>query len=168
MVPSLALFSARFAAFTALLGALTALPVSAQEPIQGEVFVVLAKEAPGPVDPKLKAIAALQKPPFNSFGAMELLTTTAVTLRDEQPATVELPNGRKLQIKLIERMSDGRHKVAVSINHPNKQDYLPLLTVIASGEPFFVAGQKHAGGTLVIGVQIGEKPSPKSGKKPRK
>jgi hypothetical protein len=31
------------------------------------------------------------------------------------------------------------------------------LTVIASGEPFFVAGQKHAGGTLVIGVKIASK-----------
>lgn len=159
---------ARFAAFAAVIAALTALPVSAQEPIQGEVFVVLAKEAAGAVDPKLKSIAALQKPPFNSFGTMELLTTTAVTLNDDKPATVELPNGRKLQIKLVERMSDGRHKVAVSINRPDKQDYLPLLTVIASGEPFFVAGQKHAGGTLVIGVQIGAKPSAKSGKKPSK
>jgi len=125
---------------------------------------VLAKEAAGPIDPKLKSIPALQKPPFNSFGAMELIATHAVTLTDAEPALVSLPNGRSLQIKLVERMPDGRHKVSVSINRPDKQDYLPLLTVIASGEPFFVAGQKHAGGTLVIGVQIGSKPAAKPGK----
>jgi hypothetical protein len=132
--------------------------------VKGEVLVVLAKEAAGPIDAKLKSIAALQKPPFNGFGSMELLGTTAITLTDSEPATVELPNGRKLQIKLVERMADGRHKVSVSINRPDKQDYLPLLTVIASGEPFFVAGQRHAGGTLVIGVQIGSKASAKPSK----
>jgi hypothetical protein len=144
-------------AVTALALAIGALPARAEEPVKGEVLVVLAKEPAGPIDPKLKAIAALQKPPFNGFGTMELIATNAVTLTDTTPATVALPNGRSLQIKLVERMPDGRHKVSVSINRPDKQDYLPLLTVIASGEPFFVAGQKHAGGTLVIGVQIGGK-----------
>jgi hypothetical protein len=155
---------ARFATLALLIAAFTALPASAQEPVKGEVLVVLAKEAAGPIDAKLKSIAALQKPPFNGFGSMELLGTTAITLTDSEPATVELPNGRKLQIKLVERMADGRHKVSVSINRPDKQDYLPLLTVIASGEPFFVAGQRHAGGTLVIGVQIGSKASAKPSK----
>jgi len=157
-------FALRVAAFTLLIAALGAHSASAQDAVKGEVLVVLAKEAAGPVDPKLKPIAALQKPPFNTFGAMELLTTTAITLTEATPATVELPNGRSLQIKLVERMPDGRHKVSVSINRPDKQDYLPLLTVIASGEPFFVAGQKHAGGTLVIGVQIGSKSSAKPSK----
>lgn len=144
-----------------LMLALGALPVRAQGPVKGEVLVVLAKEAAGTIDPKLKSIAALQKPPFNSFGTMELVATHPVTLTDAEPALVSLPNGRSLQIKLVERMPDGRHKVSVSINRPDKQDYLPLLTVIASGEPFFVAGQKHAGGTLVIGVQIGVKSAAK-------
>lgn len=147
---------ARFAALALLIAASGALPAAAQD-VKGEVLVVLAKEAEGPIDAKLKPIDALQKPPFNSFKSMELLATHPIVLSETTPATVELPNGRTLQIKLVERMPDGRHKVSVSINRPDKQDYLPLLTVIASGEPFFVAGQKHAGGTLVIGVQIGSK-----------
>jgi len=148
---------ARITAFTLLVCALGATPASAQESVKGEVLVVLAKEAAGPIDARLKSIAALQKPPFNGFGTKELLATHPVTLSDAEPATVQLPNGRSLLIKLVERMPDGRHKVSVSINRPDKKDYLPLLTVIASDEPFFVAGQKHAGGTLVIGVQIGAK-----------
>lgn len=139
-------------------------PAAADEPVKGEVLVVLAKEAAGPVDAKLKETAALQQPPFNSFGSMELLATHAIELTAEEPASVDLPNGRSLRITLIEKMPDGRHKVQVSINRPEKKDYLPLLTVIASGEPFFVAGQRHAGGTLVIGVKVGKN----AGKKTKK
>lgn len=127
----------------------------AEAPVNGEVLVILAKEEAGEIDERLKRLPALQKPPFNGFKSMKVLSTTTVELTTEDDATVALPNGRTLQLKLLERMPDGRNKVQVSINRPGKQDYLPLLTVIASDEPFFVAGQSHAGGTLVIGVRIG-------------
>lgn len=138
--------------------ALCAAPLAraADAPVKGEVLVILAKEAEGPYDAKLKQMPALQKPPFNAYKSMSVLSTNAVELTADKDATVALPNGRTLQLKLLERMADGRHKIQVSINRPGKQDYLPLLTVIASGEPFFVAGQSHAGGTLVIGVRVGE------------
>ncbi|MDH5672244.1 MAG: hypothetical protein OEZ06_08850 [Myxococcales bacterium] len=122
--------------------------------VKGEVLVILAEEKPGAIDDKLRAIKALQKAPFNSFKSMKVLSTNAVSLGENRTATVDLPNGRRLQLELVERLSDGRHKVKVSINRPSKKDYLPLLTVIASGEPFFVAGQKFQNGTLVIGVKI--------------
>jgi hypothetical protein len=129
----------------------------ADAPVKGEVLVILAKEPAGEIDPELKRLPALQKPPFSSYKSMKVLSTTDVELTSDKAATVVLPNGRTLQLKLLERMADGRHKVEVSINRPGKQDYLPLLTVIASGEPFFVAGQSHQGGTLVIGVRVGSK-----------
>jgi hypothetical protein len=128
--------------------------------VSGEVIVVLAKEAEGEYDGKLKQMPALQKPPFNSFKSMKVLSTTQVELGTDKAPTVQLPNGRSLQLKLVERMPDGRHKVQVSINRAGKQDYLPLLTVIASGEPFFVAGQSYEGGTLVIGVKVGAAAAP--------
>ena len=142
-----------------LLATLVAVPLlasqaRADEKVGGEVLVILAKEAEGEFDAKLKQMPALQKPPFNSFKSMTVLSTTQIELSADKTPTVELPNGRTLQLKLLERMADGRHKVQVSINRPGKQDYLPLLTVIASGEPFFVAGQSHAGGYLVIGVRV--------------
>jgi hypothetical protein len=127
--------------------------------VSGEVTVVLAKEAEGEYDAKLKQLPALQKPPFNGFKSMKVLSTTPVELGADKTPTVALPNGRTLQLKLVEKMADGRHKVQVAINRPGKQDYLPLLTVIASGEPFFVAGQSFEGGTLVIGVRVGGAPS---------
>ena len=76
--------------------------------VKGEVLVILAKEAEGEFDPKLKQLPALQKPPFNSFKAMKVLSTTQVELGDEAVATVALPNGRSLQLKLVERTDEPR------------------------------------------------------------
>ena len=126
----------------------------------GEVLVVLAREGAGRIDPTLANVPALRRPPFNSFSSMEVLSRPRVQLRVERPVTVELPNGRRLQLVLQQVMPDGRFRVRVSINRPNQNDYLPLLHVVASpGDPFFVAGQSHAGGTLVIGVSIGDRPA---------
>lgn len=155
----------RFSAATLL--CCIALSASAQAPAtqasatQGEVFVVLAKAEPGTIDPALRSVTALREPPFNSYQSMQVLTRNDVALQPGQPVMVSLPNGRKLQLELLERSADGRFKVRVSINLPGKRDYLPLLEVMASaGEPFFVAGQKHEGGTLVIGVLIGKRATP--------
>ena len=124
----------------------------------GEVLVILAHEKPGPVDASLSAVKALQEPPFNNFRSMKILSRSGLDLEAERAVEVDLPNGRKLRITLRERRRDSRFKVQVSINRPNQKDYLPLLEVIASpGEPFFVAGQTFPGGTLVVGVRVGER-----------
>jgi hypothetical protein len=136
------------------------------EKVAGEVLVILAKEADGELDPTLSSIKALQEPPFNAFKSMKILSRSGLSLDAKQPVEVELPNGRRLRLEWLERQPDGRFKVQVSINRPSQKDYLPLLQVIASpGEPFFVAGQKHEGGTLVIGVRVGDKPAEKAAKK---
>jgi hypothetical protein len=121
--------------------------------VSGEVTVVLAKEAEGEYDAKLKQLPALQKPPFNGFKSMKVLSTTPVELGADKTPSVALPNGRSLQLKLLENMADGRHKVQIAIKQEGKPD--KLITVVASGEPFFVAGQSFEGGTLVIGVRVG-------------
>ncbi|HKU40499.1 MAG TPA: hypothetical protein VJR89_20205 [Polyangiales bacterium] len=127
-----------------------------------EVLVIWASEGDGPFDPSLNGIRALKQPPFNGFKSMKIFSREQLSLEPDQPLQIDLPKRRKLRITLGERRSDGRFKVAVSINRPNKQDYLPLLEVVASpGEPFFVAGQKYYGGTLVIGVRVGERHSPR-------
>lgn len=133
---------------------------AAQQAVEGEVLVILAKEEDGVRDPALREIAALGRPPFNSFGSMEILSRPRVSLRIGRPTTVDLPNGRRLRLVLQQVMPNGRYRVRVSINRPNQNDYLPLLSVVASpGDPFFVAGQRHAGGTLVIGVRVGIPPA---------
>jgi hypothetical protein len=128
--------------------------VAAEDNVQGEVLVILAKAEPGPVDPKLAGMPALRKPPFDGYKSMSLLSTTPVTLNSQKASISDLPKGRKLMLRLLGNARDGRHRVEVSINKPGKQDYLPLLTVLASKEPFFVAGQNYKGGTLIIGVRL--------------
>lgn len=124
----------------------------------GEVLVILAGDEDGPFDPSLSSVKALKVPPFNAYKSMKILGRSALSLVPDRADEIDLPNGRKLRITLVDRRKDGRFKVQVSINRPNKADYLPLLEVAAQpGEPFFVAGQKYQGGTLVIGVRVGER-----------
>ena len=132
----------------------------AAQSVPSEVFVVLARETEGTVDPALSDIPALRRPPFNAFNSMEVLSRSQSHLSAETPIEVRLPNGRQLRVELDGPTGDGRYRVRVSINTPGQSDYLPLLQIVASpGDPFFVAGQNWQGGTLVIGVRIGQRPA---------
>lgn len=123
----------------------------------GEVLVLLATGEEGSVDPSLGKLRALKHAPFNEYKTIKLLSKNTVTLPMDQPVEVDLPKRRKLVLRLVAKLPDGRAKVQLSISRANQKDYLPLLHVIASAdEPFFVAGQKFEGGTLVIGVRVGE------------
>jgi hypothetical protein len=128
----------------------------------GEVLVILAGDEEGPIDPDLSSVKALQVKPFNGYKAFKILSRSRLLLVPNQAEEIELPAARKLRITLLERRKDGRFKVQVSINRPNKTDYLPLLEVaVQPGERFFVAGQKYQGGTILIGVRVGERPTHK-------
>ncbi len=125
--------------------------------ITGAVMVVLGSSEGSGVDPAIAKLEALQKAPFDSFPKKTLLSNTNVALTLGKETEIELPNGRKLRLVVLEKTSDGRFRVTLSINRNGKQDYLPLMTVVATpGDPFFVAGQKHQGGTLIIGITVGK------------
>ncbi|MCA9580573.1 MAG: hypothetical protein KC416_02185 [Myxococcales bacterium] len=147
---------------TIFVGSSTAMVTSASaqkgDSVKGEILVVLAKEEAGAFDEQLKEMAALKRPPFNIFKSMKTLSRSTMTMGVGKHTEVKLPNGRTIRVELEKVMPDGRYRVKVSINKPNKKDYLRLLQVMAApGDPFFVAGQSHDGGTLVIGVRIGTK-----------
>jgi hypothetical protein len=126
--------------------------------VPAEVLVVLAKEEAGDIDPQLKKMTALRRPPFNAFRSMKILSRPKLTLTPGKDELVSLPNGRRVKLTLLRVMPDGRYKVRAAINRPDKSDYLPLLQVVASaGDPFFVAGQTYQGGTLIVGVIVDPK-----------
>jgi hypothetical protein len=127
--------------------------------VSAQVTVILAREVAGVIDPRLEHMAALRQPPFNAFHSMDVYSEHEVTLALGVPSTIDLPNGRVLQLVLEEITPDGRSHLRVSINRRSQSDYLPVLEVAAPpGDPFFVAGQNFQGGTLVIGVQIRNAP----------
>lgn len=127
------------------------------KPIAAEIMIVLASGEDGAIDPSLSHVRALKHPPFNEYKTLKLLSKLHVQLPREQPVEVALPNGRTLVLRLVSLLHDGRAKVQVSISRPHRKEYLPFLEVIAStGEPFFVAGQRYEGGTLVLGIRAGD------------
>lgn len=129
--------------------------VSAQERVGGNVMIVHALEAPGEIAPELAQLPGLRRPPFSAFRTMSVLSRNDISLQQGQDRDIRLPNGRTLRIQLQRVMPDGRYRVRVSIDRPGQSAYLPLLQVAASpGQPFFVVGQAHEGGTLLIGITL--------------
>lgn len=126
--------------------------------VPAQVVVILAREVAGAIDPRLAGLGALREPPFSAFHSMDIWSEHSLTLTQGVPVTVDLPNGRVIQLVLEEVTADGRNHVRVSINRREQSDYLPVLEVAAPpGDPFFVAGQNFMGGTLVIGVSLGRR-----------
>lgn len=135
-------------------------PPEAERSVPGEVLIILATETVGSIDPALESMPALRQPPFSAFRGLRLLARPTIRVTIGRPVQVPLPNGRVLQLIVSDVTPEGRHRVRVSINRPDQNDYLPLLEIVApAGDPFFVAGQSFMGGTLVIGVRLGERPT---------
>ncbi|NLE46919.1 MAG: hypothetical protein GX614_00810 [Sandaracinaceae bacterium] len=130
-------------------------PALAEGSYEANVLIVLAKEESGAIDPALRNLSALSRPPFNAFKTMELLDRPKLALEPGGQSELVLPNKRKLRIELVQVLPNGRLRVKVSIHRPDQGDYLPLLHVVASeNDPFFIVGQAYRDGTLVIGVRI--------------
>jgi hypothetical protein len=136
-------------------------PASAQTAtaVPSELFVILASDAPGTIDPALSSLP-LRSPPFDGFGTMTLLAHTTPTLTVGTPYDQTLPNGRTVRLVIDEVAPDGRYRARLSINRPGDTDYLPLLAFLAApGVPFLAGGQRMDGGTLIIAVRIAVSPS---------
>ncbi len=143
----------------------TAPPATPPIEVAAQVFVIVAREADGVIDPRIAGLRALREAPFSSFHTMDVVAEHSLMLTQGVPVAVSLPNGRVIQLVLEELTPDGRNHVRVSINRPSQSDYLPVLEVAAPpGDPFFVAGQTYLGGTLVIGVTLGRVGADTSGR----
>ena len=80
-------------------------------------------------------------------------------LNKEDPKTLKLPNGRVLQVKLLEILPKVKERESVrfsaNINEPKGKDFLPLLEVKAAVEqPFIVAGQSYKTGMLALVMRV--------------
>ena len=122
-----------------------------------ELTIIHALQSDGgaAIDPRLRDLPQLTRDqPFVRYNVYKLLEPKAASARARaSPRRVTLPNGRALQVTLVDepRTPSGVTTSRAEIGEPGKKAFLKLLEVTASGnEPFFVGGQSFQGGTLFL------------------
>lgn len=126
-----------------------------------EVTVIQAtnSDAGAAIDPLLHDLPQLSRDqPFVRYNVYRVLGRTDLLLDAGKAAVSLLPNGRMLQVTLVEEVGDGparRFHVRAEIGEPGKKAFLKALEVTASpNEPFFVGGQSFQGGTLFLELAV--------------
>lgn len=133
----------------------------AETSVAAEIIILHATNDGTGIDPKIGKMPELGKPPFSSYNSYKLLERSKAQLSQGKAAETKLPNGRTISTTLKEvtppkKKGDAkRYVVSASIQKADGKSFLPLLEVNArAGETFFVAGQSHKGGILVIGIKV--------------
>jgi hypothetical protein len=136
-------------------------PAEAAESVAAEIVILHATNEGTGIDPKIGKMPELGKPPFSAYNSYKLLERAKLGLAKAKPTTTKLPNGSVLMVSLKDvtppkkKDDPKRFVISASIQDPGGTTFLPLLEVNAkAGENFFVAGQKHKGGILVIGFKV--------------
>ena len=126
-----------------------------------EITVIHAtrSDAGASIDPLLRDLPQLGRDaPFDRYNVYKVLERQELPLEAGKPVPSNLPNGRVLQVTLVEPAVPGavrRYHVRAEIGEPGKKAFLKLLEVTASGnEPFFVGGQSYEGGTLFLELVV--------------
>ncbi len=135
--------------------------VESEDTAQAELLVLQASKKPGAgsIDPSIGNLPQLKKAPFDAYNTFRLLDRKSVALKKGAPAEIPLVDGRKLELVLLDKSGKpSRYRLAASIRAPKGEAFLKRIEVSASAnEPFFVAGQSHQGGILVLGIALREK-----------
>lgn len=126
-----------------------------------EIVILHATNSGEGIDPKIGNMPELGKPPFSSYNSYKLLDRVKVGLNKGKTETLKLPNTRELMVSLKDILPPKKkdelkkYVLSASIQKPGGNAVLPLLEVNAKGgDTFFVAGQAHKGGMLVLGIKI--------------
>lgn len=120
-----------------------------------EVMVLHATNSGDGIDKRIGKMPELKKPPFSSYDSYKLLRRVRLPLKKDDPKTIELPNKRVLQTKLLEILPKDHVRISASVNQPKGKDFLPLLEVKAKvGQRFIVAGQSYKSGILVLVIRV--------------
>lgn len=130
-------------------------PTPAEPQYATEVLVLHATNSGKGIDPRVGDMAELKKPPFSSYDSYELVSKHNLPLVRDDPKTLELPNKRVLQTRLLEVLPKEQLRISASINKPRGKTFLPLLEVKAKpGQTFIVAGQSYKDGILVLVIRV--------------
>jgi hypothetical protein len=140
-------------------GAHVALAAGHAPEIEITVIHATRSDAGASIDPQLRDLPQLGRDaPFDRYNVYKLLQRKRLPLEVGKPAASDLPNGRVLQVTLVEpaaAQAAPRFHVRAEIEEPGKKAFLKLLEVTASpNEPFFVGGQSYEGGTLFLELVV--------------
>lgn len=120
-----------------------------------EVSVLHGSQEARDGDPRVGDLPELREGPFAKYTSYQLLSRTELPLAKGGKRELKLPNGRRLEARLEDRLPDGSSRLVASINRPDAKDFLPLLEVKARpGQKFIVAGQSYKRGILVLVFKV--------------
>jgi len=127
----------------------------AEQPLLTEVLILHATNEQKGIDPRIGKLPELGKPPFSNYDSYQVLDRARLPLKKDAPQNLKLPNGRTLQVRLLEELGPDAVRLSASINRPSGKEFLPLLEVKAHvGQAFIVAGQSHKKGILVLVIRV--------------
>jgi hypothetical protein len=122
--------------------------------LAAEVLILHATNDKKGIDARIGKLPELAQSPFSNYDSYQLLDRVRLPLKKEQ-AVLKLPNGRTLQVRLVDEPGPDSVRLSASINRPNGKEFLPLLEVKAHvGQAFIVAGQSHKKGILVLVIRV--------------
>ena len=127
----------------------------AEQPLVAEVLILHATNEQKGIDPRIGKLPELGKSPFSNYDSYQVLDRARLPLKKDAPQNLKLPNGRTLQVRLLEELGPDSVRLSASINRPSGKEFLPLLEVKAhAGQAFIVAGQSHKKGILVLVIRV--------------
>ena len=128
--------------------------------VRSEVVVLLATNEGKGIDPRLGDLPELKKPPFSAYDTYSLVEKHELELGRGKAVEQKLPDGGLLKVTYEdvvagEKSEPRRFLLSTSILKADGKAFLPDLDVKAEqGKYFFVAGPRHKGGVLVIGIRV--------------
>ena len=127
----------------------------AEQPLSAEVLILHATNDKKGIDARIGKLPELGKAPFSTYDSYEVLDRARLLLKKDDPQNLKLPNGRTLQVGLLDEPQRDSVRLSASINRPNGKEFLPLLEVKAHvGQAFIVAGQSYKKGILVLVIRV--------------
>lgn len=127
----------------------------AEQPLVAEVLILHATNEQKGIDPRIGKLPELGKSPFSNYDSYQVLDRARLPLKKDAPQNLKLPNGRTLQVRLLDELGPESVRLSASINRPSGKEFLPLLEVKAHvGQAFIVAGQSHKKGILVLVIRV--------------
>lgn len=125
---------------------------------QVELLVLHATNDGKGIDPAIGKLPQLSKPPLSAYDSYKLLGRSTVALKQGEAHDSKIAGGSTVKLSLNGVTGEGKARkfsLSASVQKPGGASFLPLLEISArSGEPFFVAGQAHGKGVIVLGFKV--------------